>query len=831
MKYPLVCANLNRPLLLKMRLPRFEFFMIDYKSTLNLPQTCFPMKANLPNKEPAILNQWSTTKLYSKIRQWAKGRPSFILHDGPPYANGELHLGHAINKVLKDIIIKSKTFSGYDAPYIPGWDCHGLPIEHKVEQKVGKAGTRFSEKQFRQKCRDYAQKQIDLQREGFVRLGVLANWSSPYLTMNYRYEADIVRALAKMIDNGHLQRGYKPVYWSVVGQSALAEAEVEYQEKQSNSVYIRYPVSTQDETHMIRSFTQSNTGKGPLSIAVWTTTPWTLPSSQAVALGSEIEYALVQCTTSQGQERFIMAAALLPTLVDILHITQYNVLGTTLGKNLEKLTACHPFYEKILPIILGAHVTTDSGTGCVHTAPDHGIEDFNVSHQYGLKTLGYVSDSGIFHDNVPYFSGEHIYKVDEKIISKLQEKNQLLHHEVIRHSYPHCWRTKTPLIYRATPQWFISMTQNHLLDQCKAALQHVTFTPKWGKNRLQAMLNNCPDWCISRQRTWGVPITLFIHNETHERHPNTIPLMENIAQIIEKKGIDSWLDLKPDDLLPANDLKNYTKVTDTLDVWFDSGVSHMAVVHANQLAYPADLYLEGSDQHRGWFQSSLKTGVAIDKIAPYKQILTHGFTVDEHGRKMSKSLGNVITLKEATHQMGSDILRLWTASVDYSHDITVSKEVFQRISETYRRIRNTIRFLLANLHQFDPDTDLLPTSKMLPFDAWIVGRAYQLQQELIHAYQSYQFSVVYHKIHNFCVTELGGLYLDIIKDRQYTTPVTSSARRSCQTALYHIAEAVVRWIAPILSFTAEENMAIFTRETFRICFFITLVPFANAFYA
>jgi len=778
--------------------------MTDYKSTLNLPHTRFPMKAGLPQKEPAILSKWYEQNLYGKIRQWAKGRKTFILHDGPPYANGGIHLGHAINKILKDMTVKSKTLSGFDAPYIPGWDCHGLPIEHKVEQKIGKAGVKVDKRVFREQCRDYARKQINGQLEDFKRLGVIGDWDKPYLTMDYKYEADIIRTLGKVIEHGHLQRGYKPVYWSVVGQSALAEAEVEYQDKTSTSIYVRYVVEHQAICLQKFSTGCDSLGEGTVSVVIWTTTPWTLPSSQAVTVGKDLSYALVQCQTSIGPERFIVAEKRVEATMEKLGITNYKILSLVLGETLEHLTVCHPFYTKVLPVILGDHVTTDAGTGCVHTAPDHGVDDFNVGKQYGLDTLNLINDAGIFRDDVEYFAGEHVYKVDAKVLDALKEKDKLLFSEMIQHSYPHCWRTKTPLIFRATPQWFISMTQNNLLNACSDALKKVTFTPSWGRNRMESMLAGSPDWCISRQRTWGVPITLFVHKNTYEIHPETPHLIEQVAKLVESSGMDAWFDLNPADFLSAEEAVHYTKVTDTLDVWFDSGVSHAAVVQARGLGYPADLYLEGSDQHRGWFQSSLKTGVAIHKHAPYKQLLTHGFTVDEQGHKMSKSLGNVIAPKEIINELGGDVLRLWTASVDYSSDMTVSKEVFKRTSEAYRRIRNTARFLLANLNGFDPETDKLSSKDMLPLDNWAVSRACHLQKEIINAYEMYNFSAVYHKLHNFCVTDMGGFYLDIIKDRQYTTQSDSRARRSCQTALYHIAEAFTRWIAPVLSFTAEE---------------------------
>ena len=776
--------------------------MSDYKQTLNLPQTGFPMKANLPQREPQMLKRWYDMDLYGEIRKASAGRDKFILHDGPPYANGDIHIGHAVNKILKDIIVKSRTMSGYDAPYVPGWDCHGLPIEHKVEQKVGKAGVKVDVKTFRKKCREYATKQVNGQREDFKRLGVLGEWDNPYLTMDYRFEADIIRALGKVAENGHLHKGYKPVYWSVVGASALAEAEVEYQDKTSLAIDVRYSVS--NEADFLTAF-GGDKGEGPVSVVIWTTTPWTLPSSQAVTLGAELDYALVQCDAGQGAERLIVAQGLLESIMQRYSVEDYTVLATTTGQTLENLTVNHPFYDKQLPVLLGDHVTLDAGTGCVHTAPDHGVDDFNVGRKYGLGTLNYVDDNGNFRSNVELFAGEHVYKVDRHVVEVLMEKGRLLHEKSFQHSYPHCWRTKTPLIFRATPQWFVSMTKNGLLERAKEAIKDVNFTPEWGRNRMEAMLEGSPDWCISRQRTWGVPIALFIHKETEELHPDTPALIEQVALRVEKEGIDAWFDLEPSDLLSEGDAENYVKVTDTLDVWFDSGVTHMAVLDARDyLQFPADLYLEGSDQHRGWFQSSLKTGIAIKNVPPYKTLLTHGFTVDGQGRKMSKSIGNVIAPQSVMNSLGADVLRLWVAATDYSAEMTVSDEILKRSSDTYRRIRNTARFLLSNLNGFDPATDCVPTSEMLPLDSWAVDRALQLQQEIVSSYQKYNFLNVYQKVQNFCALDLGSFYLDIIKDRQYTTQANSLARRSCQTAMYHIVEALARWIAPILSFTADE---------------------------
>lgn len=767
----------------------------DYKATLNLPKTGFAMKANLAQREPVMLKQWQQSKLYETIREARRGAEQFILHDGPPYANGDIHLGHSLNKILKDIIVKSKTLSGFDAPYVPGWDCHGLPIENQVEKKHGKAGVKLDFKAFRQKCRDYAQRQVDNQKKEFIRLGILGEWDNPYLTMNYEFEADIIRALGKITEKGHLHRGFKPVYWSVVGGSALAEAEVEYQDKVSFSIDVKFPVLGDEQ--FAKAF---GTAANNASVVIWTTTPWTLPSSQAVSVHAELDYVLIQA----GEQQLVMAEALHEAVMQRAGIEDFSVLGSCQGQELENLALSHPFYQRDIKVILGEHVTVDAGTGCVHTAPDHGVDDFNVGRRYGLETLNLLDDSGLFRESVEIFAGQHVYKVDQSVVDLLIEKDALLYQTKIEHSYPHCWRTKTPLIYRATPQWFISMSQKNLLDDVKQAVDGVEWIPSWGRARIDGMLDSSPDWCISRQRTWGVPIALFVHKETQEIHPDTPRLIEEVALLVEKDGIEAWFELDAAELL-GDEAEQYQKATDTLDVWFDSGVTHHAVLNRrDNLRFPADLYLEGSDQHRGWFQSSLKTSMAINGVAPYKQVLTHGFTVDSKGYKMSKSLGNVIPPKEVISELGADVLRLWVAATDFSGEMTVSQEIFKRTADSYRRIRNTARFLLSNLNGFDPAEDLLELEDMLALDRWAVNRTAALQQEIIAAYDAYQFHHIYQKLHNFCVLDLGGFYLDIIKDRQYTCREDSHARRSAQTALFHIIEAMVRWLAPITSFTADE---------------------------
>jgi isoleucyl-tRNA synthetase len=777
---------------------------IDYKATLNLPKTDFPMRANLAQREPGILKQWQDNDLYQQIRTARVGCDKYILHDGPPYANGDIHLGHAVNKTLKDIVVKSRTLSGFDAPYIPGWDCHGLPIEHNVEKKVGKAGVKVDYATFRQKCRDYAMRQVEGQRKDFVRIGVLGDWERPYLTMNFAVEANIIRALGKIAANGHLVKGYKPVYWSVVGGSALAEAEVEYQDKTSFSIDVAYPLRDAAQLDKAAAAFGTLPGEGEVNVLIWTTTPWTIPSSQGISVGTELQYSLVQCATESGPVRLIFAEDLLEPVMARLQIEDYRVLASCKGAALENLVVEHPFYTRDIPLLLGDHVTTDAGTGCVHTAPDHGMEDFTVAKQYGIGTLNYVMDNGLFRDDVEFFAGEHVYKVEDHIIDVLTGNNRLMACGKITHSYAHCWRTKTPLIYRATPQWFISMEQNGLLEKAKAAIKNVAWHPEWGEARIEGMLDGSPDWCVSRQRTWGVPIALFVHKQTGDLHPQTADIIEQVALLVEDRGIDAWYDVDAAELIGA-DADDYQKVTDTLDVWFDSGVTHASVIGAREeCQYPADLYLEGSDQHRGWFQSSLKTAIAINGTAPYKAVLTHGFTVDENGRKMSKSIGNVIPPQKVINELGADVLRLWVASADFSAEMTVSDEILKRAGESYRRIRNTARYFLSNIDGFDPQQHAVEHSELLALDRWAIDCAAQLQDEIMADYENFQFHQIYQKLHNFCVRDMGGFYLDIIKDRIYTCAEDSLPRRSAQTALYHIAEAFVRWIAPMLSFTAHE---------------------------
>ena len=777
--------------------------MSDYKHTLNLPETSFPMKGNMANREPNMLKEWAKQDLYGKIRAAKKGKKSFILHDGPPYANGNIHLGHAVNKILKDIIVKAKTLSDFDSPYVPGWDCHGLPIELMVEKKVGKPGHKVSAAEFRQKCRDYAIKQVDGQREDFKRLGVFADWENPYLTMDFKTEANIIRALGKIAENGHLEQGFKPVHWCTDCGSALAEAEVEYKDKHSPAIDVKFTALDNSISDKF-SHPEDHAGEGEISVVIWTTTPWTLPANRAVSVHPKVEYSLVQCENEQGKFRLILASDLVAECMDRFGIHKYHALGFCLGSALENQQVKHPFYDFSVPIILGEHVTTDSGTGCVHTAPGHGVDDFVVGKQYNLEVANPVGANGVYLDDTPLFAGQHVFKANDSVVEVLKEHGALLHHHAYEHSYPHCWRHKTPIIFRATPQWFISMDKNNLRQASLAEIKKTQWIPDWGQSRIESMVEGRPDWCISRQRTWGVPIALFIHKDTGALHPQSIELIEQVAKRVEEKGIQAWFDLAAEELI-GDDAKEYVKVADTLDVWFDSGTTHYSVIAArDEFTHRADLYLEGSDQHRGWFMSSMMTSVAMHGEAPYSQVLTHGFTVDVNGHKMSKSLGNVVTPSQITNKLGADILRLWTASVNYTQEITVSDEIFKRQADAYRRIRNTSRFLLANINGFTPKTDSVALDDMVALDRWIVGKAAELQNDIINAYENYEFHVVVHKLMNFCTNELGGFYLDIIKDRQYTAKRDGNARRSCQTAMYLIAEAMTRWMAPILSFTAQE---------------------------
>lgn len=776
--------------------------MAQYKETLNLPKTAFPMKANLSQREPDALKRWQEMDLYRKVREAAHGRPRFILHDGPPYANGVIHIGHAVNKILKDIIVKSKSLSGFDAPYVPGWDCHGLPIELNVEKKVGKPGLKIDAAGFRQACRNYAREQVNAQRQDFERLGVLGDWSDPYLTMDYRFEANIIRALGKIIEKGHLHQGVKPVHWCVDCGSALAEAEVEYQEKTSPAIDVRFPVIDEDE--ILSRCQVESPGAGPVSVVIWTTTPWTLPANQAVALHPILKYVLVECDAGRGLERLLLADGLYQEVMARYGIESSAVVAVCHGDDLEGLKLQHPFYDRAVPVILGEHVNLEAGTGAVHTAPGHGQDDYVVGSRYRLPVENPVAGDGRFLPETPLFAGESVLKANDHIIQVLKDRGALLREQRLQHSYPHCWRHKSPIIFRATPQWFISMEQQGLRRAALEEIKKTGWFPGWGQRRIEGMVEGRPDWCISRQRAWGTPIPLFIHRQSGELHSETPRLIEEVARRVETRGVDAWFDLDTGELL-GSEASDYEKVGDTLDVWFDSGVTHACVLEVREdLGVPADLYLEGSDQHRGWFQSSLLTSVAMRSAAPYRTVLTHGFTVDAEGKKMSKSRGNVIVPQQVMGSLGADILRLWVAATDYRGEMSVSDEILKRIADSYRRIRNTARYLLANLNGFDPAADEVPPREMLALDRWAMDRAFLLQEELLKAYEDYNFHLLYQRVHNFCAMDMGAIYLDIIKDRQYTTQADSRARRSAQSAMYHIAEALVRWIAPVLSFTADE---------------------------
>ncbi|WP_242651388.1 isoleucine--tRNA ligase [Solilutibacter tolerans] len=772
------------------------------------------MRGDLPKREPETLARWERDNLYARIREVSADRPRFLLHDGPPYANGQIHLGHAVNKVLKDIIVKSKTLAGFDSPYIPGWDCHGLPIEIAIEKKFGKVGEKLDADQFRQKCREYASSQIDIQREDFKRLGVLGDWSNPYKTLDFKYEANELRSLAKVIDNGHLARGVKPVHWCFDCGSALAEAEIEYADKTSPAIDVAY--TARNSADIAQRFGIDLPSDVEIATVIWTTTPWTLPASLAVSMGADIEYALVEGPPHHQKRRWlVIASSLVPSALARYGVGETRAHAHAKGDALAGAIFAHPFYaERDIPVLLGDHVSDEDGTGIVHTAPGHGQEDYAVVQgtglmdEYTLVQINPVDARGVYLPSTPpigdtALAGAHIWKANPLIVEALRESGELLSHVDIRHSYPHCWRHKTPIVFRATPQWFISMSQGNLRRDALATIPGVKWYPGWGEARIAGMIEGRPDWTISRQRTWGVPIALFVHKETGEPHPRTVDLLEEVALRVEQGGVDAWYALDATELL-GDEAAHYDKVKDILDVWFDSGVTHQCVLKARGYELPAELYLEGSDQHRGWFQSSLLTAVAIDKAAPYRECLTHGFVVDAQGRKFSKSLGNGIEPQEIIKQYGADILRLWVASADYSQEMSLSQEILKRNADAYRRIRNTARFLLANLDGFDPSHDLLPIDDMIALDRWIVHRAAVLQKQITEAYARYDFAEVVQALMNFCSVDLGSLYLDVTKDRLYTMREDSRGRRSAQSAMCRIIEAFARWIAPILSFTADE---------------------------
>ncbi|WP_398312370.1 isoleucine--tRNA ligase [Zoogloea sp.] len=789
--------------------------MSDNRKTLNLPDTPFPMRGDLAKREPSWVADWQQRKLYQKIRKASAGRPKFVLHDGPPYANGSIHIGHALNKILKDIIVRSKTLAGFDAPYVPGWDCHGLPIEHKIEVTHGKG---LPADKVRELCRAYAAEQIEEQKKDFIRLGVLGDWDNPYRTMDFGNEAGEVRALAEMVKRGWVFKGLKPVNWCFDCGSALAEAEVEYQDKGSPAVDVGFPCAEPDKLAAAFGLPQLPAGKDAWAV-IWTTTPWTIPANQALNAHPEHEYALVD--TPRGL--LVLATELVEPSLKRFGI-EGTIVARTAGAQLEKINFRHPFYDRLSPVFIADYVGLDAGTGIVHSAPAYGLEDFNSCKANGFSNddiLTPVQSNGVYAESLPFFGGLHIWKANPVIVDKLQEVGALFSHEKITHSYMHCWRHKTPLIYRATAQWFVGMDLKpkggpSLRELALGGVDATQFFPAWGQARLHAMIANRPDWCISRQRNWGVPIPFFLDKATGELHPRTVELMEEVAQRIEKEGIAAWFKLDPAELLGA-EAGQYDKISDTLDVWFDSGTTHWHVLRGSHpdghTSGPrADLYLEGSDQHRGWFHSSLLTGCAIDGHPPYKALLTHGFAVDGAGRKMSKSLGNVVVPQEVTGKLGADILRLWVASTDYSGELSISKEILDRVVEVYRRLRNTLRFLLANTADFDASTDMLPVSEWLEIDRYALALTRKLQTQAEADYAGYEFHRIVQALQNFASEDLGAVYLDVLKDRLYTTQTKSAARRSAQSALWHILQSVVRLMAPILSFTAEEIWQLLVKD-------------------
>ncbi len=772
---------------------------MDYKTTLNLPKTDFPMKANLKDLEPRMIGKWLQEKTYERMQQRSEGKQSYILHDGPPYANGHIHIGHALNKILRDIIVKFKTMEGFKSPYVPGWDCHGLPIEHQVLKNLGPKKEGMSQSEIRKLCREYADKFINIQREEFKRLGVFGDWDNPYLTMNYAYEAAIVRELGAFVGRGGVYKGKKPVYWCGFDETALAEAEVEYADHESPSVYVRFALPGADKA------LPSLKGK-KVSIVIWTTTPWTLVANLAVALHPEFDYVAVEA----GGQVLILAEGLLKQSLDKFGIRDSTIIEKFKGKKLEGLKARHPFIDRDSLVILGDHVTLEAGTGAVHTAPGHGQEDYEVGLKYGLDIYAPVDQKGRFTKDAGQFAGENVHKANKGIIELLKSKGALLAEEKISHSYPHCWRCKNPVIFRATEQWFISMKKNDLLKTTIDRANEVTWVPGWGKDRFLSMIENRPDWCISRQRAWGVSIVAFTCKDCGELLLDKA-VIDHVADIVEKEGSDVWFTKSSSELLPPGAVcrkcgkKNLEKEMDILDVWFDSGVSQAAVLkQRRELSWPADMYLEGSDQHRGWFQSSLLASVGTTGKAPYRTVLTHGFTMDGSGRKMSKSAGNIIAPQEVIDKFGAEVLRLWVSSVNYQDDQRISQDILTQLAEAYRRIRNTCRYLLGNLADFDPERDRVADKDLLEIDRWALHRLQKLIERVRKGYDDLEFHVVFHSIHNFCAVDMSAFYLDILKDRLYTAKGSSIERRSGQTAMHAILSSMVRLMAPVLSFTADE---------------------------
>ncbi len=772
---------------------------MDYKDTLNLPQTDFAMKANLNQREPEMLAKWEQTGLYAKLEESGKEKPLYVLHDGPPYANGHIHIGHALNKTLKDIVLKIKRMEGFHAPYVPGWDCHGLPIELQVEKNLGSRKNQISKLEMRRECRTYASKFVDIQKEEFKRLGILGDWENPYLTMNYEYEGITAAELARFAHNGGLYRGRKPVHWCSSCVTALAEAEVEYADHTSPSIFVRFRL--QDD---ISAALPVLAGKD-VSVVIWTTTPWTIPANLAVALHPEFDYVAVE--TEKGV--LIVAEGLKDSFLASVGLTG-QVLATFTAGILERKRCKHPFYERDSIILLGEHVTLEAGTGCVHTAPGHGQEDYELALKEGLEIYNPVDNHGKYLSTVEFFAGQQVFAANQSVIDKLIEVDALLKTEKISHSYPHCWRCKKPIIFRATEQWFISMKANELRDKALQAIDKVQWIPKWGRERIYGMIENRPDWCVSRQRSWGVPITAFSCTACGEYIADGT-IMDHVATIFKKESSDVWFDWSAEQLLPPGSVcpkcgaASFEKENDILDVWFDSGVSHAAVLEPRPgLSSPADLYLEGSDQHRGWFHSSLLESVGTRGVAPYKSVLTHGFVLDGQGRKMSKSVGNVVAPEDVIKKFGADVLRLWVAAMDYQDDTRISQEILTRVAEAYRRIRNTCRYILGNLSDFSPATQAVAVADMPEIDRWALHQLEILKERVLTAYDNLEFHVIYQEVNGFCTTEMSSFYLDILKDRMYTSRKDSLERLSAQTVMYHILDSLVRLLAPVLSFTSDE---------------------------
>ncbi|WP_289022125.1 isoleucine--tRNA ligase [Desulfobacter postgatei] len=772
---------------------------MDYKKTLNLPSTQFAMKANLPQREPEMIKAWEQKNIYKKLREQSKDKALFILHDGPPYANGHLHMGHAINKILKDIIIRSRQMCGFNAPYVPGWDCHGLPIEHNVDKKLGSRKKEMTPVEVRRECREYAASFVDIQREEFKRFGVSGDWDAPYLTMDYPYEARIAKECGEFGLSGDMFLGKKPIYWCCNCETALAEAEIEYHDHTSPSIYVKFPVEDNAKDLF-------DAGGETVSVVIWTTTPWTLPANLGVCLHPDFVYAAVK---TQNQGVLIIAKELVENVMGEFGISDYSIIADLSAKDLENRNCKHPFYDRDSLIILGDHVTLEAGTGCVHTAPGHGADDHIAGNRYGLECYSPVEDNGTFSKGVELFEGQFIFKANAEINKTLEEKGALLKQENMSHSYPHCWRCKKPVIYRATPQWFISMDNLGLRQKALDEINNVHWIPSWGRERIYAMIEHRPDWCLSRQRSWGVPIPVF-HCTKCQKVYVTRESVDRIHELFTQFSSDIWFEKDAQYLMPDGAVceecgsTTFTKDQNILDVWFDSGVSHAAVLEEREgLQRPADMYLEGSDQHRGWFHSSLLTAVGRTGHAPYKAVLTHGFVVDEKGHKMSKSVGNVVAPDKVINQYGADVLRLWAASADYRGDVSISDNIIKQLSDAYRRIRNTCRFLLGNFTGFEP-SQVRPIENMAELDRFILHRLHYVVKRCRAAYDAYEFHVIYHTLHNFCVVDLSSFYLDIIKDRVYTSPENSDTRKDAQTVMFMILDALVKIMAPILPFTAEE---------------------------